>query len=158
MLVPFPPRESGGSCPKVFSVSSVCCGGLSNPGSFCKYTQTMKRDMELIRLLLLEKEQDSPPPELADYDEQLVVYQIALMIDAGLVVGEVLPDRDGTPRGAVVVRLTWAGHEFLDSLRDPTIWQSAKDKVLKPGASWTFGILAEFAKQEAMRRLGLLVP
>lgn len=118
----------------------------------------MKRDMELIRLLLLEQEEDAKPAELSKYDERLQVYHVALLIDAGLVIGDLLPDSDGNPRGAAVIRLTWAGHEFLDTIRDPSIWQSAKDKVLKPGASWTFGILVEFAKQEAMRRLGMFVP
>jgi hypothetical protein len=34
----------------------------------------MKRDMELIRLLLLEKETDESPPELSNYSEKQVMY------------------------------------------------------------------------------------
>jgi len=115
----------------------------------------MKRDMELIRLLLLEQEAGEPPEELKQYDEKLVVHNVALMLDAGLIEGEVFPGSDGTPTGAVIIRLTWAGHDFLDSTRDPSIWAKAKERVIKPGASWTFSILVEFLKAEAQRRLGV---
>src|ERR1044072_7772706 len=98
----------------------------------------MKRDMEIIRLLLLQQETGEEPPELKQYDEKGVVYNVALMIDAGLVIGEVLSDADETPISAVIIRPTWAGHDFLDSTRDPKIWKQAKEKVLKPGISWTF--------------------
>ncbi|MGO8839441.1 MAG: DUF2513 domain-containing protein [Limisphaerales bacterium] len=50
------------------------------------------------------------------------------------------------------VRLTWAGHDFLDAARNDTIWNKAKDEFLKPGISWTFSILFEWLKQEARQR------
>ena len=113
----------------------------------------MKRDMEIVRLLLIRTETGEEPEKLKDYDEQLVVYNVALMKDAGLVDARVLPDQNGVPRGAVTLRLTWAGHDFLDATRDNTVWKSAKDKVLKPGVSWTFSMLLEFLKAEAKARL-----
>lgn len=42
-------------------------------------------------------------------------------------------------------RLSWAGHEFLESVRDPEIWRKTKDGANKLG-SWSVGILAEIAK------------
>ena len=116
----------------------------------------VKRDMELIRLLLLQQEAGEPFPELETYDSLLVAHHCALIIEAGFVVGEVVSDADqgGIPVGAAILRLTWKGHEFLDSIRDPSVWQQAKDYVLRPGASWTFGILTEFLKAEASKRLG----
>jgi len=114
----------------------------------------MKRDMDLIRLLLLQQESGEDPLELQDYPTDLIVYNSALMIDAGFIVGNIISDHNGSPAGVSIIRLTWAGHDFLDSTRDPTIWTKAKDRVLKPGISWTFSILVEFLKAEAQRQLG----
>ena len=113
----------------------------------------MKRDMELIRLLLLQLETDEPPPELKNYEEPLVVYNSSLAIEAGLIEGSIVSDGAGYPRGTVLIRLTWAGHDFLDATRDKKIWNLAKEKILKPGISWTFSLLVEFLKQEAKQHL-----
>ena len=117
----------------------------------------MKRDMEIVRLLLLQQETGESPQELNGYEEQLVVYNAALMLEAGLIVGRAIEDETGTPVSVVILRLTWAGHDFLDSTRDPSIWATAKERVLKPGMSWTFSILLEFLKSEAQRRLGSVI-
>ena len=114
----------------------------------------MKRDMDVIRLLLLRQETGEEPEELKQYDEQLVVHNVALMLDAGFIEGKIIPDRSGSPRGAIIIRMTWAGHDFLDSTRDTTIWNKAKEHVFKPGVSWTFSILFDLLKTEAQRRLG----
>jgi hypothetical protein len=49
--------------------------------------------------------------------------------------------------------MTWAGHDFLDAARDVSIWNKAKEHVLKPGFSWSFSILTEFLRMEAQKRL-----
>lgn len=112
----------------------------------------MKRDMELIRLLLLEQEQGEAPPELAQYPEQDILYNFALMSDAGLIDAELIPEL-GMPTSVYVRRLTWAGHDFLDATRDSKVWKMAKEHILKPGASWTFSVLLEWLKQEAHKRV-----
>jgi len=103
--------------------------------------------MEIILLLLIRTETGEEPDKLKDYDEQLVVYNVALMKDAGFVDARIVPC------AALILRLTWADHDFLDAARDATIWNKAKDKVLKPGVSWTFSMLAEFLKAEAKTHL-----
>jgi hypothetical protein len=55
-----------------------------------------------------------------------------------------------------VFEITWAGHEFLQSIKDDTLWKKAKEDVLKPTASWTFAILAEWLKQEMKTKMGIL--
>jgi hypothetical protein len=113
----------------------------------------MKRDIEMIRQILIDVEaHDSSKPclQVSDYN---TAYQVALMKDAGLVEAIIMPDGQGLPAAAALLRLTWTGHEFLDSSRDSTIWKMALDHVIKPGVSWTFPILIEWLKQEAKRRL-----
>ena len=115
----------------------------------------MKRDMELIRLLVLEKEQEKAPEELARYSVEDTLYNTELMADAGLVVASFIKDAEGVTCTAITQRLTWAGHDFLDSTRDSKIWGKAKEQVLKSGASWTFDILKEWVKYELKQKLGL---
>lgn len=113
----------------------------------------MKRDMDLIRLILLQEESGETPQELKCYPDDLVVYNIALMKDAGLIEAGISVDANGFPRGASITRLTWAGHDFLDAARDDTLWRKAKENVIRPTASWTFGILIEWLRQEIRSRI-----
>jgi hypothetical protein len=46
----------------------------------------------------------------------------------------------------VARKLTWAGHDFLDSVRDPKIWRATKDRVKEAGG-FTIEILAASAKE-----------
>jgi Hypothetical protein (DUF2513) len=118
----------------------------------------MKRDMDLIRMLLIQKETGEAPPELANYPGPLIAYNVALMKDAGLIEAAIAKGPDGTPSGAVIIRLTWAGHDFLDAARNDTVWRAAKEKVLKPGVSWTFDLLKETLKglaNQQLSRIGL---
>src|SRR5260370_40543363 len=101
----------------------------------------MKRDMDIIRMMLMHQESGEAPPGLSKYPEDLVVYNIALMKDAGLIVASILDDEKGSPRGAIIIRMTWGGHDFLDAVRDDNVWRKAKEKVLKPTASCTFSLL-----------------
>jgi hypothetical protein len=116
----------------------------------------MKRDMELIRQILQNVEKLEPegddPYELYQANTAGEAYQIALMKDAGLVDAEI-KTTNLVPMNATIIRLTWAGHDFLDSSRDSTIWKLAKERVIKPGASWSFSILTEWLKQEARRKI-----
>jgi hypothetical protein len=112
----------------------------------------MKRDIELVRLLLLQCETSSSPAELANYSQQEKIYNLVLMKDAGLIDVHFLEGNDVLPYGFRDLRLTWAGHDFIDAARNDTIWNKAKDEFLKPGISWTFSILFEWLKQEARQR------
>jgi len=113
-------------------------------------THTMKRDLDLIRTLLIRAE--SGDTELPCTKEEFA-YHVALLKDAGLVEGDVLIGSSGQPAEAHITRLTWTGHEFLDAARNNTVWNAAKEKFIKPGASWTFSILLEWLKGEALRFL-----
>lgn len=96
----------------------------------------MKRDMELARLILMrieaqESYQDNISCEFEGYTDEQVHYHIMLLSEAGLVVAldaSSLQDIHWIPQ-----RLTWQGHEFLESARDDTIWNKAKEIMAKTG-------------------------
>jgi hypothetical protein len=115
---------------------------------------TMKRNMDLIRLLLLDTEGESPKPDLSSYSEEKIVYHSALIIEAGLVHGEIT-SLHGEPRLTSRIRLTWSGHEFLDAARDASIWHKASERVKKSGVDVTFTLLSELLKQLLKQHLGL---
>jgi hypothetical protein len=115
----------------------------------------MRRDMNLIRLLLLEYEDEEPKPDLSAYTEAELVEHSALVIEAGLVHGQVLKSSDGNPRGTAVLRLTWAGHEFLAAARNETIWKKAVEQITRAGVSVTVSVLQELLKQYLRQELGI---
>jgi hypothetical protein len=124
----------------------------------------MKRDMDLVRLMLLRTESIGVDEEAAvlhhaeceKYPEPVRAHHIAIMKEAGLIIGEASNNAAGIPTRGFILRLTWQGHEFLDAARDDTTWKKVRDKVIKPAASFTFGILVEALKLEIKTRIGML--
>lgn len=115
--------------------------------------------MDLIRKILFAVEESDRDPlkwvplRFNGYDDKTISYHVWLLIDAGLIEGTDLSSSNGFSYQAK--HLTWAGHEFLQSIRDDTVWIKAKEKVLQPMASWTFGILMEWLKQEIKQKVGI---
>ena len=61
--------------------------------------------------------------------------------------------------GIMFRRLTWAGHDYLDAVRDPKIWHKTKEATDKVG-SWTFEIVKELAKgyiKSELQKLGMSI-
>lgn len=113
----------------------------------------MKRDIELIRLILLREEQGAPPPALASYGAALISYNSALAIEAGLLRGEVLHEGGSNITIGHVRGITWAGYDFLDATRDPLIWSRTRNRALALGTTWK--LLLEYIDDQARRRLWL---
>jgi hypothetical protein len=112
----------------------------------------MKRDMEIVRKLLLRAEAADGGLSINDLVE---TYHVRIMIDAGLVEGRISEEiTSDAPRHSHIHNLTWAGHEFLDAARNDTVWNSTKRRIAKAG-SWTFGLVLEVLKEEAKRHIGL---
>lgn len=120
----------------------------------------MKRDMDLVRGMLLAIEDDvlrfgeGTDNGGLDAPDDVAEAHLRLLEQAGLVEVMFRPQR-----GAVQVRgLTWEGHDFLDAVRDPEVWKRTKDGASKMGG-WTFGLLKDlgtaYLKHIAKERLGL---
>ena len=109
--------------------------------------------MDLIRQILANVEAVEVGGAPVTLREPNAAYQAALLNEAGLIEAAIVNDNFGNPRQAIVRRLTWTGHDFLDAVRDDTVWKKVKENVIKPGVSWTFGIVLEYAKQEIQRRI-----
>ncbi len=111
----------------------------------------MKRDMDLIRLLLIEKESEETPEAIGSYTENQILYHCELAIESGLLDGHLFRGLQGEVCGATIQKLTWEGHEFLDAARSDSLWNQAKEKMVAAGGSWTMEglkmILFELARR-----------
>jgi len=114
----------------------------------------MKRDMNLIRLLLLRAEGEEEV-DFASYTEEQRIYHSALLVEAGLVDGAIRTDAQGYPNGVATIRLTWKGHEFLDAARNDSVWQKATGAVRSKGLSLTFDVLKELLTATIRGQVGL---
>jgi len=109
----------------------------------------MKRDMELIRKLVLALE-DAPTGYAPDnlniegYASDQIGYHAYLMIDAGLATGKKdVGEFGSTSPEAMLTNLTWAGHEFAEAARDESRWKNAMSVVREKGGSVTISVLTQ---------------
>ncbi|MGB4059597.1 MAG: DUF2513 domain-containing protein [Burkholderiaceae bacterium] len=111
----------------------------------------MMRDMDLVRQIALEVADMPPQQQLAsldDVDPHLFAFHVALMKEAGLVVANIQEYLSGEAPRVRVVRLTWEGCEFVDAIKDDTLWAKAKTNVMQPAMSFTFEFLKDWLKTE----------
>ena len=110
----------------------------------------MERDMDLIRTLLLEIESWPPGARVPStriviepYTEEQIRYHAELLHDAGFIGGVVAVHRASGERPAIVGRLTWHGHEFVDATRSDVVWAAVKQRAEPVGGSVNMALLAE---------------
>lgn len=109
----------------------------------------MKRDMDLIRRIVLAvRDTDDVVSRLDDVESGQFAEHAQLLEEAGLIAAAIRSNGKRPATEAVIFRLTWAGQDFADAIRDDTLWSRAKEAVIKPTASWTFGVLLRFLEVE----------
>lgn len=97
----------------------------------------MQRDMDLIRAILLEVEKNASlagcPVQIAGRTREELYYNAMQAKDAGFIEAKFAP---GSP-DFHVIRLTYAGHEFLDALRNDPTWNKTKQIVIEKTGTLT---------------------
>ncbi|OPY76877.1 MAG: hypothetical protein A4E65_03026 [Syntrophorhabdus sp. PtaU1.Bin153] len=122
----------------------------------------MKRDMELIRSILKEIEACNDhyglerAPQIEGHTEGEIAYHMKLLLEAGLIKA-LVNDYEEVPE-FLSINLTWTGQDFLSAAKDESIWQKAKESVLKPGAAFTFDLLVAYLKAKVAEKLGIELP
>ncbi len=114
----------------------------------------MKRDPEVIRFVLLDFEGETDVSEnIKTYTPDILQEHVRLLLEQDYIEANhrIVKNLKGTDRLLLLEqpRLTWAGHDLLDSMRDPKVWKIAKEKILAPGVSFTMGLLKEVLKEAA---------
>jgi hypothetical protein len=109
----------------------------------------MKRDMDLVRQILIDVEEHGPAGhgwveiEVPGVEPEVISAHVKLLHDAGYVEAT-----DRSHMQALVwqpKRLTWEGHELLEAIRNETVWSKTKKAVADKGGSIPFEIVKELA-------------
>ena len=118
----------------------------------------MKRNMDLIRdLLILIEEQGIDSKELklpSEMDRAVAVYHLNLQ--AGFTENNI-QYADDEPMW-IYSKLTWDGHDFLDSIKNDTIWNETKEAIKSKGleiGQLSIGVLKEYVKIKLNKQLGI---
>ena len=117
----------------------------------------MKRDMDLVREILMAVEDSGTPLPVADLVSQdhgiyEVVYHVNLLDSHGLIDGpseiQVL-DEGNLVRGKID-GLTWDGHDYLDAIRDKKVWAKTKQVIKETIGSTTLSVIKQVAEKVAL--------
>ncbi|MNR03276.1 hypothetical protein D3C85_1191620 [compost metagenome] len=123
------------------------------PGGHFIIGGTMKRDMDLLRLLLLKLEgldedglkiyffDSSEEFEIDGFTWEQIVYHFDLAVEARMI------DQGGrgAMEGIMFRRLTWSGHDFVDAVRDDEIWKKTRQGATAAGG-FSVELLKDLAK------------
>lgn len=111
----------------------------------------MKRDMDIVRKIAIETEKLDAIESLHGLEgvaPAVFSFHVIWMDEAGLLKAVKQEHISQDPPKARALRLTWEGCDFLDSVRDKTLWEKARQDIIKPSASFTFGILKDWLRAE----------
>jgi hypothetical protein len=99
----------------------------------------MKRDMDLVRVMLLAIEESphgfAPKIEISGYTQEQIGYHATLLKEAGLAEGIETTTMGSQSPELMITRLTWLGHDFLDNARENQTWNQAKDMIKTIGSA-----------------------
>ena len=125
----------------------------------------MRLDKDLVREILLAVEDSKEDPlgwtqlNMEGRETLEVSYHVMLLHEAGFIVGQDLSTYGGLewqPK-----RLTYKGHEFLDTVRDGEVWRRTKAGAEKAGVAG-LGVLLElgkaYSKELLKEKLGIELP
>lgn len=120
----------------------------------------MKRDLDLIRALLTQFE--GLPLDggvianelaLEPWTKDQIVYHCFLMSESGLIHARQVNTLRG--KNIIVLSLAAAGHDYLDAVRNDTIWNKVKARLEVEGTAGSLEIAKALALSFIMKKLGL---
>ena len=110
----------------------------------------MKRDMDLVRLILLKIEEEYVSTAMYDltiegYDMPTVAYHCKILYEAGLISAYDALNAEGLLCSFGVGALTWDGNDYLDKVRDSSIWEKTKETIAQKGLPLVFDTIKTIA-------------
>ena len=115
----------------------------------------MKLDKDLVREILLQVEASPDPMAMVeiiapDHSQEEIAYHVQILDEAGFIEALNLSSMSGydwRPK-----RLTYQGHEFLDTIRDAEAWRITKETAKNAGVA-SIKALFEIGKSYARQKL-----
>lgn len=120
----------------------------------------MERNWDTIREILLETEKLQPDQTLSlnNFSSERafeISYHVEILDEAGILYANMSQTLAGGPTHFHVWRLTWDGHEFLDSIKNKSMWDKTKYYISDKGGSMTFDVIKGVAVHIGKATLGL---
>jgi DNA-binding PadR family transcriptional regulator len=120
----------------------------------------MKLEPKLVReiLLKIEDHQSTVPIRNFSIDgvaNDVIYYHIEKLKEAGFIIAETSRRKTFEIKLNYVRELTYDGHEFLNKIRDESIWQQILAKAKEEGGSLPFNIMATLGEAYLKKKLGL---
>lgn len=124
----------------------------------------MRRDMDLVRSILLQAEAADGPLDMGDMDpcghtEEEAAYHVELMAQRGLVSATVRRAYGGALMLCRIDSLTWEGQDMLDAMRSERVWSRARRAIAESVGTATFdvvkGVCSAIAQRMALDAVGL---
>lgn len=100
----------------------------------------MKRDMDLIRAVVIKAVEGDANGAIPGYTEDEIKYHRALAVEKGLLEGRVMDDNSSmtdVPLAVIVVGVSWAGHDFIDAIESDSNWEKVKAFLKETGKQLT---------------------
>lgn len=132
---------------------------------FAQGNSNLKRDMDLVRRLLLDAEKsadryffvgvhewrgyDPTESELQSELSEKELFHLDLLEQGGLIQKSVEPHSDGQ-----YWEITWRGYEFLDAVRSDGVWRKLKEEAEARGISITVDLAVRAARELAESFIG----
>jgi hypothetical protein len=124
----------------------------------CDKERGVKRDLDLIRQILLEVEKNENPIRSIEirvegFSPEQVSYHVMLLNQAGYLTAT----DNSSLRGFswYPKSLTWEGHEFLDAARSGTVWHQVKAKLKDQAIEAPLSVIHRLASKLVAQALGL---
>lgn len=112
------------------------------------FLETVPSDTMTLGGKILENLPDIDPYDLGEYVEQLR--------EIGYIEGRVhFYGRNNSQPRIIVHRVTTAGHDFIQTIREDSVWRKVTAEVIQTGKAWTIQMLYDYAKMLASHHLGL---
>lgn len=110
----------------------------------------MKRDMDLCRLILFKIEDEYKSTALSNlqidgYDIEIIAYHCDLLFEAGLIKSYKPTYASDKIYFFSVGALTWEGHDFLDKIRENTMWNRTKNRIKENALPMTLEVIKTIA-------------
>ena len=118
----------------------------------------MRRDMDLVRFLLVATEEAEKPLTLfdlldSDWSPDEIVYHVGLMSARGLLDASASVGASGKSSAVYIKGLTWDGCDYLDAIRDEGVWLRTKKLVKEAVGSTTMAVIKETACLVALQAI-----
>src|SRR4029077_1471494 len=100
----------------------------------------MKRDFFLIRKMLMAVEEAPPGAVIQNFpyddtDARTITEHVKLLKEGGFLDADIISQLGSSDSFYIVTRLTWKGHEFLDNLKNDTLWKKLMARAQEKGIS-----------------------